>query len=237
MVIFSKMIVKKKIQIIFIIFNILFYPLFFSSAIMASSPSFSPYPVSGIIKNRESGFTVDILIDSGEYELNKARMVLNFDPRLIQLTKASRNNSLFAQWPADESTLDNTNGVVMLTGFTQSGSGDMYKTSGDPDVFARLEFEVITEEDTQIVLEWEFTGGDDLFQTVLLTDGSPPYNVLTTRPQNAEFRFGVLSQTAIESKHIPFILGGFLMLTAGIVITSKPGTVRKKFGTVVLYEK
>jgi hypothetical protein len=33
---------------------------------------------------------------------------------------------------------------------------------------------------------------------------------------------------------IPFIVGGFLIFTAGIVITSRPSAMRKKFGTVVV---
>jgi hypothetical protein len=163
-------------------------------------------------------------------------MTFVFDPRQIQIKKASRNNSLFSQWPEDESTLDNTNGVVMLTGFSQSGSSDLYATSGDPDVLARLEFEIVTDEDVDIELEWEFTGSDALFQSSLMAEGSPPYNVLTIRPQDASFRYGELTQTAIERKHIPFIVGGFLILAAGIVITSRPDSTRKKYGTVVVYE-
>jgi len=237
MVIFFKMIVKSKISKILFTLIVFTYPILFSSVVEASSPSFTFYPSSGIVKDREEGFTVDVLVDSGEYDLSKARMVVNFDPRVLQISKASKNNSLFNQWPEDESTLDNTNGVVMLTGFTQSGSGTMYKTSGDSDVFARLEFDIVTEEEANISLEWEFSGSDELFQTVLVTDGSPPRNILTSRPKDGEYRFGELSQTAIEGKHIPFLVGGFLILSAGVLITSRPEVMRKKFGTVVVYEK
>jgi hypothetical protein len=164
-------------------------------------------------------------------------MVFTFDPRQLQITKASRNNSLFQQWPNDESTLDNENGVVMLTGFTQSGSGQLYKTSGEADVLARLEFEIVTE-DTQaeIPLEWEFTGSDELFQSVLVADGSPPQNVLVTRPTDGLYVIGELTRTAIDPRHIPFIVGGFLILVAGVIISSKPEFTRKKYGTVVVYD-
>jgi hypothetical protein len=180
---------------------------------------------------------VDILIDSAGEKLTEARMVFNFDPRKIQITKASRNNSLFDQWPADESTLDNDNGVVMLTGFTQSGSSNLYETSGDPDVLARIQFEIVTNDrETEIPLEWEFTGSDDLFQSVLMAEGSPPQNMLETRPDDASFRIGVLTQTAIDPRYIPFIVGGLLILLAGVIITSKPEFTRKKYGTVVVYD-
>ncbi len=237
MVIFSNMIVKKDFIKLFIVFSIVVCPMLFSPVVKASSPSFELYPSSGVVKNREEGFIVDVLIDSGEYDLSKARMVISFDPEVLQISKASRNNSLFDQWPDDESTLDNTDGVVMLTGFTQSGSGVLYKTSGDSDLFARLEFEIVTKGDADISLVWEFTGSDDLFQSVLITDGSPPYNVLTTKPMDGAYRFGELTQTALERKHIPFLAGGFLILVAGVIITSKPEITRRKFGTVVVYEK
>ena len=235
MVIFFNMLVKKNIAKLPIIIIAVLIPLFCSSAVSAASPSLSFYPSSGIIKNQDDGFTVDVLVDSAGEELNQARITFTFNPRQIQIKKASRNNSLFSQWPEDESTLDNTNGVVMLTGFTQSGSGDLYITSGEPDVLARLEFEIVADDDADISLEWEFTGSDSLFKTSLMADGSPPYNVLTIRPQDATFRYGELTRTAIESKHIPFIVGGFLILAAGIVITSRPDSTRKKYGTVVVY--
>lgn len=236
MVIFFNMIVKKNL-FTYLILGVYLLPLLLVSGVKASNPSLSFYPTNGVIKSVDDGFTVDILIDSGEYDLTKARMVFNFDPEIIQISKASRNNSLFDQWPSDESTLDNTNGVVMLTGFTQSGSNDLYSTTGDSDVLARLEFDIVDNLEQDILLEWEFTGSDDLFKSVLMADGSPPTNVLTVRPANATFTYGQLTQTAIEQKHLPFIIGGLLILGAGVVITSKPSSTRKKFGTVVVYDE
>ena len=234
MVIFFSMIVKKIILISILTTLTILFPV---TTVYAASPMFSFYPESGVIKNVKDGFIVDVLIDSDGESLTEARMVFNFDPRLVQVSKASRNNSLFEQWPDDESTLDNENGVIMLTGFTQSGSGDLYKTSGDPDVFARIEFEIITDDiNVKIPLEWEFTGSDELFQTVLLADGSPPQNILEIRPKDASFQIGELTQTAINPKYIPFIIGGFCILIAGVIITSKSDITRKKYGTVVVYD-
>ncbi len=118
---------------------------------------------------------MDILIDSGGEELVEARAVITFDPSMLKVTEAKRNNSLFLTWPSDESTIDNENGVVMLTGFTQSGEGTLYSTDGDPDVFARLTFEILEEGETS--LEWEYSGENESFKSVLMKDGSPPQNV------------------------------------------------------------
>lgn len=237
MVIFFNMVVKAQ-KIIVVALTGFFLTIFFVSPVRAQSPSLSFYPESGIIKDVDEGFTVDVLLDSGEEELVKTRMVFTFDPSQIQITKASRNNSLFQQWPDDESTLDNENGVVMLTGFTQSGSGQLYKTSEEADVLARIEFEIITD-DTQaeIPLEWEFTGSDELFQSVLVADGSPPQNVLETRPTDGLYAIGELTQTAIDPRYIPFIISGLLILIAGVIISSKPEFTRKKYGTVVVYDE
>jgi hypothetical protein len=226
--------IKHFLTTIFFFLVFIFSPI---SNIFASSPSFSFYPQSGVVKKVDEGFIVDVLIDSGDNSLTKAMFTFNFDPRVLQLRKASRNNTLFEQWPEDESSLDNDNGIVMLTGFTQSGSSTLYKTEGEPDLFARLEFDVISSQKDQVIdLEWEYSGSDQLFQTVLVADGSPPQNVLMERPSDARFRIGQVPQTAIESRHIPFIVGGFLILLAGLVITSRPDALRKKYGTVVMYE-
>ena len=242
MVILFNMIVKRPVKILTVlIFYISLYLLLVPS-VSAVSPTLTFYPSSGIIKDPEEGFAIDILIDSGGQELSSVTAAFNFDPNQLQIKDAKKNNTLFEQWPEDESSLDNQNGVVMLTGFTQSGSGELYQTEGDPDVFARVEFEVIEEDvGEEILLAWDFGESDPLFETALIVDGSPPQNILETsdlgtRPQDAVFTLGELSQTAIDSRYIPFIVGGLFILIAGVVISSKPEFTRKKFGTVVVYD-
>jgi hypothetical protein len=237
MVIFFNMVVKKYISTICAVTLVIALQLLLVPSVNAASPSLSFYPNKGIVKDVDEGFTVDVLINSQDQKLTKARMVFTFDPEQIQIVKASRNNSLFQQWPNDESALDNENGLVMLTGFTQSGAGELYQTSGDPDVLARIQFKVVTEDqEAEIPLEWEYTGSDELFQTVLIADGSPPQNVLESRPTDAMITIGELTNTAINPRHIPFIIGGILILIAGVLITSRPEFTRKKYGTVVVYD-
>jgi hypothetical protein len=243
MVIFFNMIVKRYIKTVVVLLFCFSLHLLIVPTVNATSPTLSFYPSSGIIKDPDEGFAVDILIDSGGEELSKVTAAFNFDPEQLQIVEANKNNTLFEQWPEDESSLDNQNGVVMLTGFTQSGSDELYQTVGNPDVFARVEFEVLEDDlDEEILLSWDFGESDPLFETVLIVDGSPPQNILDTaslgsRPQDAVFRLGELTQTAIDSRYLPFILGGLMILIAGVVISSKPETTRKKFGTVVVYDE
>jgi len=238
MVIFFNMIVKKISKVIYTLSIIFLFYLFLVPFVEASSPSVSFYPSGGVIKDVDEGFTIDILVDSGDYELVQASVVFTFDPRQLQVVEANRNNSLFEQWPEDESTLDNENGVVMLTGFTQSGSGELYQTEGDPDVIARIEFEVITDDlEAEIPLTWEYDNTDDLFQTALLEDGSPPQNVLEDTPSDVVFTVTELTQTAVDPRYVAFIVGGLLILLAGVIITSRPEFTRKKYGTVVVYDE
>ena len=205
----------------------------------AASPSFSFYPKNGSVRDASRGFTVDILIDSSGERITKARFAVKFDPSQIQILKANRNNTLFDQWPEDESTIDNQRGMVMLTGFTQSGgTKSLYITEGEPDVMARLEFEVITEEKGEIVLDFEYSGSDVLFKSVIMKEGSPPQNVLASQPESANFalRGFVSPRTAIEPSHIGIVVGLVLIAVGIFISNTKVSSFRKRKGTVVLYE-
>lgn len=226
----------KKIVIFFVFVLTLFFVL--PQEAFASEPTFSFYPNKGIVKDVSDGFTIDVLIDSGDVDITKARFVVKFDPKVIQIKKANRNNVLFEQWPDDESTIDNKNGIVMLTGFTQSGSADLYNSDGEPDVMARLEFEIVSKTTKEIVLSFQYTGSDELFSSVIMEEGSPPQNILSSRPDSAKLTYGgyVSPSTAIEPTHIGIAVG-IILIGIGVFLTSsKSPTLRKKKGTVVLYE-
>ncbi|MDX9739352.1 MAG: hypothetical protein RBT33_03275 [Candidatus Dojkabacteria bacterium] len=205
----------------------------------AQSPNFLFYPSNGTVKDSSKGFTVDILIDSAGEKISKARFAIKFDPTQIQVVNASKNNTLFDQWPEDESTIDNQRGMIMLTGFTQSGTTTpLYVTGSEPDVMGRVQFEVITESEDDVVLSFEFSGTDEMFKSVIMKDGSPPQNILTTISEPAVFSLtGFISpSTAIEPSHIGIVLG-ILLIAVGIFVRNiKDSTFTKKRGTVVLYE-
>ena len=141
MLIFNTVLVKKYLKIITLVF--FFSGMIFVSPTLAAEPSFSIYPAGGIVTNKNEGFTVDVMIDSAGEELTSARFVITFDPTYLKLVKTEKNNALFAQWPEDGASIDNTNGVVMLTGFSQSGTDELYTTGSSPDIMARLNFQVL----------------------------------------------------------------------------------------------
>ncbi len=226
---------KKKIEAVLFTLIIICLPFL---KVYATNPSFSLYPSGGIVKDTDEGLIVDVLIDSGGYEITKARAVLKFDPEVIQLRKASRNNSLFEQWPEDESSTDNTNGIVMLTGITlPGGSTPLYRTGTQPDVFERLEFDVIsTDVNTKIVLDFQYSGYDEPFMSVIMKDATPSQNILTSDPASGSYTLNSddIPQTAISMNSIGVILGIFLMLVGAFVRYGKTSMLYKRRGTIVL---
>lgn len=214
--------------------------LFSPTISLAASPSYSLYPNGGTVLVKDNGFTVDVMIDTDGEEITEAKFVLLFDPAVLQLTKTEKNNSLFEEWPEDESTVDNENGVVMLTGFTQSGSGTLYKTGDKADVLARLSFKVLKE--AQTTLDWEYGTNNGVFETVMMQEGSPSHNILTTRPSPAIFTIGddILNpsdvNTGIGIDRYLFFTGLVLLLFGGFMIFTRPNVTRKRKGTVVVYD-
>lgn len=163
---------------------ILLLAVLFPTRIYAANPQFSLRPGSGNVLVGKN-FTVDILIDTKGNNVALARAVLKFDPSLVQVIKANRNQSLFCQYPDDQQSIDNDNGLVMVTGFCQSGVGQPYKTSGDADVLARVTFKAV--KSGTVNLEWEYSGEDEPLKSVIMKDGSPPTNLLKAKPSNPRF--------------------------------------------------
>ena len=221
------------------------FPLFSSSfgkvnAQEQPEPTFKLYPPGGKVLNKDQGFVVDVLINTAEQEIVSANFSLLFDPKILQVKKAERNNSLFSQFPDDQTSIDNKNGVVYLTGFTQSGTGTLYKTQGDPDVFARITFQVLEVGET--TLDWEYGDNAD-FGTGIYVDGSPPQDILRSKPLPATFTIGdeVLSpsnlNTGFSVDEYIIATGAVLLLFGGFMVFSKPRNFKKKSGTVVIYDE
>lgn len=218
----------------------------FNSTVMASDPTFSFYPDGGVIMDMEDGFVVDVLIDTAGQEILSAKFTVTFDPEVLQVRQAERNNTLFAQFPQDESTIDNSGGVVMLSGFSQSGTGGLYVTEDSPDVFARLTFDVLQEVET--VLDWQYSGDDGIFDSAMYKDGSPPQNILLTKPRAATFTVGdavgddpiiydETPDTGLALDEYILVTGLVLVLFGAFMVFTRPGNVRKKTGIVVLHDE
>ena len=205
-----------------------------------SEPTFKLYPPGGRVLNKDQGFVVDVLIDTAGEEIISANFSLLFDPEVLQVKKAEKNNSLFSQFPDDQASIDNKNGVIYLTGFTQSGTDSLYRTQGDPDVFARITFQVLEVGETK--LDWGY-GDDAGFATEIYGDGSPPQNILKSKPDSATFTIGeeILDPSNLNTgfsvdKYI-IVTGAVLLLFGGFMVFTKPRSFKKKSGTVVIYDE
>ncbi len=220
--------------------------LFPATKILASDPSFSLYPANGMVIDASKGFSVDVRIDTDGEKSNSARFTILFDPRYLQLTKVEKNSDLYEQWPEDESSVDNENGVVMLTGFTQSDQEeDTYVTNGEHDVIARLTFKVLQEGIATI--DWEYDTNNGVFDTYIMRDGSPPENMLMNKPSSGTYKIGAGSGTEGEDPLDPsnvntgiefdwkygVITGVVLLLFGGFMLFTRQDMYRRK-GTVVI---
>lgn len=229
----------KHISTIFLF--LLFEFLLFGSKVKAIEPTFSFYPKGGIIVDKTKGFSVDVLIDTGNQAISSAKFTILFDPTVLKLTNVEKNSSLFVQWPEDEMSVDNDNGVILLTGFTQSGTGDPYMTSGDSDIMARLTFKVL--QDKVTYLDWEYDTSNGVFDTYMMKDGSPPVNVLLNKPVNATFQIGDIVvkpgdvKTGIFDAKYLVAAGVVLFLFGGFMVFTRPSLYRKRRGTVVVYDE
>lgn len=192
-------------------------------AYASGSATFSITPDNGYVVEGQQ-FSLDVLIDTAGTEVVQARAVITFDPTKVRLTNAGRNNSLFAQFPTDGQSTDNTNGVVMVTGFSQAGVDELYATSGAADVFVRLTFTALRS--GNVTFDWEYSGSDQPFKSVIMSSGSPPQNILNSRPQAVTFTIQssgsntppppTVPDTAVRD-NLPFYIGG-LVLMGGILI-------------------
>ena len=113
-------------------------------------------------------------------------------------------------------------------------------TEGDPDIFARITFRVL--EQGQTILDWEY-GSDATFGTEIYVDGSPPQNILRSKPNSATFTIGeeILDPSNLQTgftvdKYI-IVTGVVLLLFGSFMVFTKPGGFRKKSGTVVIYDE
>ncbi len=234
MIVLYSMIVKK----LLIIFLVSVFFVFSTTNLFAEGATFSFYPEGGIIVNGSEGFTVDVLIDTSGEEVMSAKFVTLFDPTVLRLKKAQRNSSLFESWPEEESSIDNDNGVVMLSGFSQSGASTPLLTSNGPEVMARLTFEVLREKTTY--LDWEYDTNNGVFDTQIMKDGSPPQNLLTAKPKTAVFQFGGGGaikpdvNTGVFDYKSLIVLGAVLLMFGGFMIFTRPGFYRRRKGTVVI---
>ena len=163
-------------------------------------------------------FSIDVKIFSDEEELILGRAVLTFDPDYLQITRILRNEDIFCDYDDDRQSADNENGVIVIEGYCQSGEDELYKTATDPDVFARIYFRPIIAGSTDI--EWEHSGQNVDFKSVLMAEGSPPQNILKFAPSKMTINIqSVNNKTKTPQTNIfgvDNVLIGILLIVIGI---------------------
>lgn len=165
--------------IIFVFSALLLLSAFSHKANAQEEAEFRLHPSSGWIKHGEP-FNIDVLIDTKGQEVSLARVVLNFNPDLIQITQAQRNEDIFCDWPGEGQLIDNETGMVMATGFCND---PFYSTGEEEDVFVRLTLETLQED--ELTINWEYSGRDEPRKSVIMIDGSPPQNILFSSSDEA----------------------------------------------------
>ena len=190
---------------------------------------------------------VDVLVDTKGQEVVLVRASLSFDPELVEIKNVERNEDLFCDWPANEQVMNNEQGIVVVTGFCQSGGIEpLYATVGEADVFARLEFVALNDGDLR--LEWEYSGFDEPMKSVIMIDGSPPQNILSFDEEELFYDYIItdLEEPKMPDTNIPalenisstFILGSSVFLLAFLanVLLDPKRRYFKKSRTVVVYD-
>lgn len=188
----------------------------------AASTSFSLYPSSGYaILNQD--FAVDIMLDTGSRNTTTARAVLSFNPQQLRITKAEFG-SLYCQYPDDEYSSDNTSGQIILTGFCLD---PYYNSNSTPGLFGRVTFKPLIE--GTAVINFVYSGSDVAGVSVIKDTGSPPINILTSRPSGGSYSVVTLvpsgttpSQTRLPSVGLfdnkVLLIGGSLILSSVVLL-------------------
>ena len=229
---------------------------FFSSTIILGDTDFTTnaeltlYPTQGSIEQGED-LIIDVLVDTKGQEVVLVRAVVSFDPEIVRLETVLKNEDLFCDWPSGEQFLDNNEGIVMVTGFCQSGTEDpLYVTIGEPDVFARFTFSTLQAGDLR--MDWEYSGFDEPMKSVIMADGSPPQNILVFDDDSLTYRYTVTPKPEdppppqMPDTNIPIfenlsstaVLGGSVFVLAFIVniLLDPKRRYFRKSRTIVVYD-
>jgi hypothetical protein len=226
--------------------------LFSAGITFAAEPMFTVTPSSGYVTVGKT-YTIDIKIDSAGEKLTLARAVFVFNPLMVKIVKAEKNASIFCTWPEDQQTIDNKNGVVMVTAFCQSGADDLYLTEGGADVFTRITFTPLKA--GSIVMNWEWTGEDQEFKSVMMIDGSPTENVLLNSPLDFKYTAvttsdgggnnggGTTPNTGVLDMQ-PYVVSSIILVSIALIfggsyllLLANKKLLHKKFKTLVVYEE
>lgn len=170
---------------------------------VAVTPAFAAvdvrlYPSSGYAVLTKD-FAVDIMLNTDGNNTTTARAVIRFDPNKLQVTKAEHGD-LYCQYPEDEYAVDNENGWIKITGFCLD---PYYNSESSSGIFARFTFRPSVE--GAVNLNFEFDGTDGEWKSYVKDTGSPPENILESRPQGGTYSVvsSIPSSTTDDSEKLP----------------------------------
>ncbi|MBN1617990.1 hypothetical protein JW887_01445 [Candidatus Dojkabacteria bacterium] len=214
--------------VVFVVLSFLVNPV----STYAASPTMRLYPPNGYAVLKQD-FVIDILLNTNGEDTTMARAVFEFDASKLEVTKAEYGD-LYCDYPEDEYTVDNDKGVVMITGFCL----DPYYNSGDKEeLFARVTFKPLVEGKVDLVFNFETS--NDEWNSIVKNTGSPPQNVLSTKPAGGSYEIvstvptgkGTTSNTDLPKAGIfddKFVLIGGGLLLVGFVVLLVSSLGRKK---------
>lgn len=128
---------------------------------------------------------VNVFLNTNGNNITLARIVLTYDPAIVQVTDA-KYSDLFCTYPDDEESffVDNDEGIVKVSGFCETDP----VTTTDFELFVKITFKGRKAGTTNIQAAFSTAGG--LNETAVYDDKSPPQNVLTTTPSKISFGVG-----------------------------------------------
>jgi hypothetical protein len=148
--------------------------------------------------------TVNVFLNTNSNNISLARVVLTYDPDILQVT-AVKYADLFCQYPDDAASysVDNSLGEVKVTGFCET---DPVNTTTDFELFAKITFKGRNAGTSDIESKFSTAGG--LNETAAYDDKSPPQNVLTVEPSKISMGVGATTNipgTAIDRSWILYL--------------------------------
>jgi hypothetical protein len=170
--------------------------LLFPAKTLAVSASFDVLPEKNPVAVGETT-NVNVFLNTSGNAATLARIVLTYDPDVVQVTDA-KYATLFCTYPDDEASffVDNEEGIVKVTGFCE----DDPVQNNTYELFAKITFKGRAAGKTDIKAAFSTAGGVN--ESAVYDDKSPPQNVLTVEPSKIVFGVGVPSNAPIPGTAI-----------------------------------
>lgn len=155
----------------------------------AGTATFTLDPDEGVVIQGKE-FSIDVILRSGGNTLSSARLGMEFDPSMLEVTKVQYDSldqstgSLFCQFPetSGQYVVDNDQGIIVVTGIA-SGTNECPYFSQAEGIFARIFFEPLDTGTTTI----SFIVGNQATASAITDNKSPPQPVLTAQPASASY--------------------------------------------------